>query len=95
MKYIVYALAVVLFVLHQDFWNFQKHDPLWLGIIPIGLWYHALFAVACSVLLLLMVIFLALGYSLAVLAMPFILHILMVILQFMGMLSVLARLWPN
>ena len=57
MKWIVYLLAVALFIAHQDYWNFQKHDPMWMGIIPIGLWFHALFAVCCSVLMLLLVIF--------------------------------------
>ena len=57
MKWIVYLLAVVLFVLHQDFWNFDKLTPLIGGFLPIGLAYHAAFSVACSLLMLLLVKF--------------------------------------
>lgn len=58
MKWIVILLAVALFVAHQDFWNFNKAEPLAFGIMPVGLWYHALFACACSVLMFLLVTFL-------------------------------------
>ena len=57
MKWIVYALAVVLFILHQDFWNFDTAKPLLFGFLPIGLAYHAGFAIACSVLMFLLVRF--------------------------------------
>jgi hypothetical protein len=56
MKWIVCLLAVALFVLHQDFWNFNKAEPLFLNF-PVGLWYHAAFSVACSVLMFLLVRF--------------------------------------
>ena len=45
----VVALFLLLFLAHQDFWLWD--DPsLVLGFIPVGLAYHALFSVACSVL---------------------------------------------
>ena len=39
-------LAMALLVLHQDFWNWEQYQPLWLGFLPIGLTYHAAFSVA-------------------------------------------------
>ncbi len=41
------ALVVALYVLHQDFWSWR--DPrLVFGAIPVGLFYHALYCVACA-----------------------------------------------
>lgn len=42
---------LVLFVLHQDFWNWDRYKPLVFGFIPIGLAYHAAYSVAASVLM--------------------------------------------
>lgn len=41
-------LAFALFVLHQDVW-FWADARLVLGFVPIGLFYHALFSLACGV----------------------------------------------
>ncbi len=41
MRGLVYGLIVVLAVLHQDFWWWDRIDPLVFGFIPIGLAYHA------------------------------------------------------
>jgi hypothetical protein len=57
MKWFVYSLAVVLFVLHQDFWNFSKYEPLAFGFLPVGLAYHACFSIACAGLMFLLVKF--------------------------------------
>ena len=57
MKWLVYLLAVVLIVLHQDFWNFGEVKPLVFGFLPIGLAYHAAFSCACAVLMFLLVKF--------------------------------------
>ena len=40
---------LVLFFLHQDFWNWSDESLVGLGM-PIGLFYHALFSLACSAL---------------------------------------------
>jgi hypothetical protein len=55
MPVLVYALAAVLYLLHQDFWFWREARPLVFGFLPIGLFYHAVFTVACSVLLALLV----------------------------------------
>lgn len=49
------ALSVLLiaglYILHQDFWFWRQARPLVFGAIPIGLFYHAAFTVATSVVL--------------------------------------------
>jgi hypothetical protein len=49
------SLVALLFVLHQDFWFWRAARPLAFGVLPIGLFYHAAFTVACSVLMWLLV----------------------------------------
>ncbi|HWS99710.1 MAG TPA: DUF3311 domain-containing protein [Pyrinomonadaceae bacterium] len=51
---LVIAVAVV-YVLHQDFWFWRTARPLVFGFVPVGLFYHACFAVLASLLLWLLV----------------------------------------
>jgi hypothetical protein len=37
MKRLVFALVLLLLVLHQDFWWWDRIDPLAFGFMPIGL----------------------------------------------------------
>ncbi|HEX8293808.1 MAG TPA: hypothetical protein VF570_18735 [Pyrinomonadaceae bacterium] len=65
MKRALLVLAVAaLYVLHQDFWfwrtarltiPFLGIDAIPFGIIPVGLFYHACFSVAASLLMWLLV----------------------------------------
>ncbi len=55
MKWLVFLFALILVVLHQDFWNWTRIAPLLFAVLPVGLWYHGLFAVACAVLMFLLV----------------------------------------
>jgi hypothetical protein len=58
MKRPLLALAViVLYVLHQDIWFWRTARPFVFGVMPIGLFYHACFLVAASLLMLLLVKF--------------------------------------
>jgi hypothetical protein len=58
MKRILLAAAVAaLYVLHQDFWNWRTAQPVVFGFVPIGLFYHACFAAAASLLMWLLVTF--------------------------------------
>jgi hypothetical protein len=58
MKKILLVLAVAaLYILHQDIWNWRTAYPLVFGFVPIGLFYHACFAVAASLLMWLLVTF--------------------------------------
>jgi hypothetical protein len=47
--------ALIVYVLHQDFWFWRTAQPLVFGFIPIGLFYHACFAVLASLLMWLLV----------------------------------------
>jgi hypothetical protein len=52
MRRIVPILLVVLaFFLHQDIWYWRAVTPLFLGVLPPGLWYHAIYALGCSALM--------------------------------------------
>ncbi len=50
-KWLLLAGTVLLVILHLDYWNWTKVDPRLFGFLPIGLAYHAFFAVACSILM--------------------------------------------
>jgi hypothetical protein len=46
---LIYFLAVLLFVLHHDWWLWD--DPsLALGFLPAGLAYHVVYSLACGLL---------------------------------------------
>jgi hypothetical protein len=47
MRYFVYGLAVVLAILHHDFWYWDDRTLLF-GFLPIGLAYHAAFSLAAA-----------------------------------------------
>jgi hypothetical protein len=56
MKRAAFTLAIIaLFVLHQDVWFWRTAQPLVLGFLPVGLFYHACFTVAASLLLAMLV----------------------------------------
>ena len=58
MRKLLLTLAVAaLYVLHQDVWNWRVARPFVFGAIPFGLFYHACFAVAASLVLWLLVKF--------------------------------------
>jgi hypothetical protein len=43
--------AVALYALHQDVWLFRVARPLLFGFLPIGLAYHAVYCLACTLLM--------------------------------------------
>jgi hypothetical protein len=49
------AATLALYALHQDVWFWRDARPLVFGFLPIGLVYHALYSVAASGLLWLLV----------------------------------------
>jgi hypothetical protein len=56
MKNGLLALAVIaLYALHQDVWFWRTARPLVFGFLPVGLFYHACFCVAASLLMWLLV----------------------------------------
>ena len=48
---LVTVLVVAVYLLHQDFWNWKKSEPLILGFLPIGLAYHAGFSILAAILM--------------------------------------------
>lgn len=57
MRYVIYGAAILLAVLHQDFWYWDDPTLVWGGIIPIGLAYHMIFSVLSAVIWALAVVF--------------------------------------
>lgn len=56
MRPLVAAILVgLLYVLHQDFWFWRTARPLVFGMLPVGLFYHAVFTLASAALLWLLV----------------------------------------
>ena len=49
MKKVVIALFVIMLIIHQDFWYWSDASLIF-GFMPIGLFYHALFSIACAIL---------------------------------------------
>ena len=47
--------VLVLYVLHQDLWFWREARPLVFGVLPIGLFYHVAFTIACAAVLWLLV----------------------------------------
>jgi hypothetical protein len=45
------------YLLHQDFWNWTRVEPLLFGFLPVGLWYHAAYSLLASALMWLLVKF--------------------------------------
>ena len=45
------AIVAVLYVLHQDFWLWREARPLVFGVLPVGLFYHAVYTAATSLVL--------------------------------------------
>ena len=44
-----------LFVLHQDFWFWDRARPLVFGFLPIGLFYHAVYSLVVVLLMIVLV----------------------------------------
>ncbi|HWP41750.1 MAG TPA: DUF3311 domain-containing protein [Blastocatellia bacterium] len=44
-------IVLALYVLHQDIWFWRTATPLVFGFLPIGLFYHACFTVAASLVM--------------------------------------------
>lgn len=50
MKMLVYGLIILLAIVHQDFWWWDRIDPLVFGFIPIGLAYQAGVSIVAAIL---------------------------------------------
>lgn len=50
MRHFTIVLVVLLCILHQDFWLWDKVDPLFFGFIPVGLAWHAGISIAAALI---------------------------------------------
>jgi uncharacterized membrane protein len=56
-KNVVLSLLVLgVFLLHQDFWNWRKSELVF-GFLPVGLAYHAGYAILAAIMMALLVKF--------------------------------------
>ncbi len=46
-KWIVFCLVVLLVILHQDVWNWDKKEPVF-GFMPVALLWHACISIGAS-----------------------------------------------
>ena len=49
--FLLTALVAVVYVLHQDFWNWKEAYPLVFGFLPIGLDYQAGYSIQSSAMM--------------------------------------------
>ena len=56
MKHLLLTGAVIaLYILHQDFWFWRESQPMALGFLPIGLFYHLVYTLAVALVMWLLV----------------------------------------
>ena len=55
--FLLTLLVLVVYVVHQDFWNWNKAEPLVLGFLPIGLAYHAGYSILAAITMAILVKF--------------------------------------
>ncbi len=56
-KLLLSLMVLAVFLLHQDFWNWNRTEPLMFGFLPFGLAYHAAYAVLAAIMMALLVKF--------------------------------------
>jgi hypothetical protein len=47
-RWLLATMILLLYLLHQDFWNWREARPLVFGFLPVGLVYHACFTLGVS-----------------------------------------------
>jgi hypothetical protein len=48
-KLLLLLLVIAVYVVHQDYWNWNKTEPLIFGCLPIGLAYHVGYSILCAI----------------------------------------------
>lgn len=54
---LLFLLATLVYLLHQDFWNWKQYEPLLFGFLPVGLAYHAGYSILAAIMMALFVKF--------------------------------------
>ena len=55
-KLLLFLFIVLVYVLHQDVWNWKDSDLI-LGILPVGLAYHAGYSILAAIMMAVLVKF--------------------------------------
>ncbi len=55
--FLLTLMVAAVYVVHQDFWNWKKADPLVFGFLPIGLAYHAGYSILAAIMMAVLVKF--------------------------------------
>jgi hypothetical protein len=56
-KALLTLMIIAVYVLHQDFWNWKKVEPLIFGFLPVGLAYHAGYSILAALMMAVLVRF--------------------------------------
>jgi uncharacterized oligopeptide transporter (OPT) family protein len=48
---LIAVLVFAVYLVHQDYWNWKKTEPLIFGFLPIGLAYHAGYSILAAILM--------------------------------------------
>jgi hypothetical protein len=49
--FLLTLMVVAVYLLHQDFWNWKKAEPLVFGFLPIGLAYQAGYSILAAIMM--------------------------------------------
>ncbi len=55
--FLLTLMVAVVYVLHEDSWNWKKADPLVFGFLPIGLAYQAGYSILAAIMMAVLVRF--------------------------------------
>jgi hypothetical protein len=50
-KLLLFLFILIIYVAHQDTWNWTKSAPMVFGFLPPGLAYHAAYSIASAVMM--------------------------------------------
>jgi len=56
-KFLLFLMVLLIYLAHQDLWNWRKADPMVFGFLPIGLAYHAAYSIVAAVMMAILVKF--------------------------------------
>jgi len=51
------VMVSAVYALHQDFWNWQRIEPLLFGFLPVGLAYHVAYSILAALMMTVLVRF--------------------------------------
>jgi hypothetical protein len=54
-KALLILMVLAVYVLHQDFWNWRRIEPLVFGLLPAGLAYHIGYSILASIMMAILV----------------------------------------